>query len=440
MVTRREFLEGLAISGAGLALGATARSYAQILGSNDRVNFAVIGLNGRANAHLSSIKANRDAARVTHVCDVDADILSKFAEATRREMGEPAVAEKDFRKVLESKDVDALAIATPDHWHAPMTIAALQAGKHVYLEKPCSHNPAEGEMLAEAVRKYRKLVQMGTQQRSSPHTIEIIKGIREGVIGKPYFTKAWYSNTRKSIGTGKEIPPPSQLDWELWQGPAPRRAYRDNLHPYNWHWFKIYGTGETLNNGTHEVDVCRWALGVDYPKRITASGGRYHFHDDWQFYDTLVTNFEYEDATISWEGRSCDGMKLYGRDRGSAIMGTTGTVILDRDGYEIYDLKGNKTSEFRAGGAGTTTADLVGRDSMTDAHFANFIAGIQKGEKLRAPVVDGNIGVTMLQLSNIAWEVQRELHLDPKTGHILNDAPAMKLWGREYANGWEPRV
>lgn len=440
MVTRREFLDGLAASAAGLAVGISARSYAQILGSNDRVNFAVIGLNGRANAHLSSIKANHDAARVTHVCDVDGEILNKFAEATRKEMGEPAVAEKDFRKVLESKQVDAVAIAAPDHWHAPMTIAALQAGKHVYLEKPCSHNPAEGEMLAQAVSKYRKLVQMGTQQRSSPHTIEIIGKIREGIIGKPYFAKAWYSNTRKAIGSGKEIPPPPQLDWELWQGPAPRRAYRDNLHPYNWHWFKVYGTGETLNNGTHEVDVCRWALGVDYPKRITASGGRYHFHDDWQFYDTLVTSFEYDNATISWEGRSCEGMKLYGRDRGSAIMGTTGTVLVDRDGYEIYDLKGNKTSEFKADGAGTTTADLVGRDSMTDAHFANIIAGIQKGEKLRAPVVDGNTGVTMLQLSNIAWEVQRELHLDPKTGHIQNDAEAMKLWGREYAKGWEPRV
>jgi predicted dehydrogenase len=440
MATRREFLNGLAVSAAGLALGRSAKSYARILGSNDRVNFGVIGLNGRANAHLSSIKANRDAARVTHVCDVDRDILNKFAEATRKEMAEPALAEADFRKVLDSRDVDAVAIATPDHWHAPMAITALQAGKHVYLEKPCSHNPAEGEMLVKAVNKYRKLVQMGTQQRSSPHTIEIIQKIHEGIIGKPYFAKCWYSNTRKSIGTGKVIPVPPQLDWELWQGPAPRRAYRDNLHPYNWHWFKIYGTGETLNNGTHEVDVCRWALGVDYPKRITSSGGRYHFHDDWQFYDTLVTSFEYDNATISWEGRSCEGMKLYGRDRGSAIMGTTGTVVLDRDGYEIYDLKGNKTSEFKAGGAGTTTADLVGRDSMTDAHFANFIAGVRQGEKLRAPVADGNIGVTMLQLSNVAWEVRRELHLDSGTGHIQNDAEAMKLWGREYAKGWEPRV
>jgi len=187
------------------------------------------------------------------------------------------------------------------------------------------------------------------------------------------------------------------------------------------------------------VDVCRWALGVDYPKRVTALGGRYHFKDDWEFYDTLVTSFEYDDKMISWEGRSCQGMTLYGRERGSAIMGTAGTVIVDRDGYEIHDLAGKKTSEFKVGGH-TATADLVGRDSMTDAHFANFIAGIRKGEKLNAPISVGNIAVTMLQLSNIAWEVNRELPLDTKDGRILGDPEAMKLWGREYEKGWAPHL
>ena len=202
---------------------------------------------------------------------------------------------------------------------------------------------------------------------------------------------------------------------------------------------RVYGTGETLNNGTHEVDVCRWALGVDFPKRVTASGGRYHYHDDWQFYDTLVTSFEYEDKLLTWEGRSCEGMKELGRDRGSAIMGTTGTVVVDRDGYEIFDLKGKKTNEFKVG-ATTSSADLVGRDSMTDAHFANFIAGIRKGEKLNAPIDVGNVAVTMLQVSNIAWMTQRELHLDPKGGRILDDSDAMKFWSREYAKGWELHV
>jgi predicted dehydrogenase len=439
MVTRREFLDALAVGAAGLAVGTTAKSYSQILGSNDRLNFAVIGLNSRAYAHLSSLKANRGSARISHVCDVDENILKKFADRTQQEMGEAPTTEKDFRKILALKEVDAITIATPDHWHAPMAIAGVQSGKHVYVEKPCSHNPAEGEMLVQAQQKYRKLVQMGTQQRSSPHTIDIIDKIHQGIIGRAYFAKSWYANTRKSIGIGKEIPVPAQLDWDLWQGPAPRRPYRDNVHPYNWHWFKIYGTGESLNNGTHEVDVCRWALGVDYPQRVTSSGGRYQSKDDWQFYDTLVTSFEYDDKMISWEGKSCQGMKYYGRDRGSTIMGTTGTVLVDRDGYEIYDLKGNKTSEFKVGKT-TSSADLVGADSMTDAHFANFIAAIRHGEKLNAPIATGNVSVTMLQLSNIAWETNRELGLDEKDGRIQNDSEAMKFWGRDYEKGWEPHV
>ena len=432
-------MDTLAMGAAGLAIGSAAKSYGRILGSNDRLNFAVIGLNSRAYAHLSALKANKDAARITHVCDVDGVILKKFADSVERELGYAPAMDKDFRRVLEQKDVDAVTIATPDHWHAPMAIAALEAGKHVYVEKPCSHNPAEGEMLVAAQRKYGKLAQMGIQQRSSPHTIEIVEKIHNGLIGRPYFAKAWYNNVRKSMGIGKVVPVPPQLDWDLWQGPAPRRPYKDNIHPYNWHWLRLYGTGETLNNGTHEVDACRWALGVDYPRRITSTGGRYHFNDDWEFYDTLITSFDYGDKMIAWENKSCQGMKYYNRDRGSAIMGTTGTVIVDRDGYEVFDLKGSKTGEFETGKA-TSSSDLTGRDSMTDAHFANFIAAIREGEKLRAPVSVGNVAVTMLQLSNIAWEVSRELNIDAADGHIQNDAEAMKLWGREYEKGWAPHL
>jgi predicted dehydrogenase len=439
MVTRREFIDTLALGAAGLAIGSTAKSYGQILGSNDRVNFAVIGLNSRAYAHLASLKANKDTSRISHVCDVDSVILKKFATAAERELGYAPATEKDFRNILQLKEVDAITIATPDHWHAPMAIAGLEAGKHVYVEKPCSHNPAEGVLLVEAQMKYGKLAQMGNQRRSDPSVMEAVDKIHSGLIGRPYFAKAWYCNIRKSMGIGKVAPVPPQLDWDLWQGPAPRRPYKDNVHPYNWHWLRIYGTGETLNNGTHEVDVCRWALGVDYPKRISSTGGRYHFKDDWEFYDTLVTNFEYEDRMITWEGRCCEGMKVYGRDRGSVIMGTTGSMMIDPGGYEVYDLKGQKTSEVKAGKA-SSSADLQGRDSMTDAHFANFIAAIRKGEKLHSPVAVGNVAVTMLQLSNVAWEVNRVLNLDTKDGKIQSDPEAMKMWGREYEKGWAPHL
>ena len=439
MVTRREFLDTLAAGVAGMAIASSAKSYGQILGSNDRLNFAVIGLHSRAYAHLSSLKANKRAARISHVCDVDSNTLKKFASETEREMGEAPAADRDFRSILQLKEIDAITIAAPDHWHAPMAIAGLQAGKHVYVEKPCSHNPAEGALLVEAQRKYGKQVQMGTQQRSSLHTIEVVDKIGSGLIGRPYYAKAWYSNIRKSIGVGKDVPVPPQLDWDLWQGPAPRRPYKDNVQPYNWHWFKIWGTGETLNNGTHEVDVCRWALGVDYPQRVSSSGGRYHFKDDWQFYDTLLTSFEYEDKLIDWEAKCCQGMKFYGRDRGSCIMGTNGSVIVDRGGYEVYDLKGSKISEVKVSEA-ADSSDTVGRDSMTDLHFANFIAAIRKGDELNAPVSVGNVAVTMLQLSNVSWEVNRTLTLDTANGRILNDAAAMKYWGRDYEPGWAPHL
>jgi predicted dehydrogenase len=439
MVTRREFIDTLAVGAAGLALSSTAKSYAQILGANDRVNFAIVGLNGRGYAHLSALKANAETARIAHVCDVDSEILKKFGAAAARQLGYAPAMDRDFRQVLQERDVDAISIAAPDHWHAPMAIAALQAGKHVYVEKPCSHNPAEGALLVEAQRKYGQLVQMGSQQRSSPHTIEAIDKIHNGLIGRPYFARTWYCNVRKSMGIGKVVAVPAQLDWELWQGPAPRRPYKDNVHPYNWHWLRPYGTGESLNNGSHEVDIARWALGVDLPQRVAASGGRYHFQDDWEFYDTLVTSFTYADRMITWEGQSCQGMKLYNRDRGAAILGTAGTVVVDRDGYEVFDLKGVKTGEFHTGRT-TSSADLTGADSMTDAHFANFIAALRKGEKLRSPVAVGNVAVTMLQLSNIAWEVNRELAIDTGNGHIQNDAEAMKQWSREYENGWEPHL
>src|SRR5271168_921340 len=231
MVTRREFLDTLAVGAAGLAVSSTAKSYAQIMGSNDRLNFAVIGLNSRAYAHLSSLKANKAQARISHVCDVDTMIMKKFADATEKQMGEAPATDQDFRKILAIKDIDAITIATPDHWHTPMAILGLQAGKHVYVEKPCSHNPAEGALLIAATQKYGKQVQMGTQQRSSPHTIEIVEKIHNGLIGRAYFAKAWYSNVRKSTGTATEVAVPPQLDWDLWQGPSPRVAYKDNVQP-----------------------------------------------------------------------------------------------------------------------------------------------------------------------------------------------------------------
>ena len=439
MMTRRELLDGLAAGAATVALGSTAKSYAQIMGSNERVNFAIAGVHGRGRAHLSALHNNAANARLAYACDVDSKYLASFAGDAEKELGYAVPTEGDFRKVLERKDIDVITVATPDHWHAPMAVLGLKAGKHVYVEKPSSHNPREGELLVAAQAKYGKLVQVGDQQRSSPHTIKIVQQIHDGLIGKAYFAKAWYSNTRLPMGVGKVVTPPDWLNWDLWQGPAPRSAYKDNIHPYNWHWLFRYGTGESLNNGTHEVDICRWALDAGFPERITSSAGRYAAKDDWQFYDTMVTSFEYPDKLITWEGKCCNGMKYFGRDRGMTIHGTTGTVLIDRAGYEIYNLAGKKTDEFKAG-AEPSSGDRISRDSMTDLHFGNLIAGIRTGEALHSPIPVANVSVTMLQLSNIAWEVNRELKINPANGHIVNDAEAMKKWGRSYEPGWEVTV
>jgi predicted dehydrogenase len=222
----------------------------------------------------------------------------------------------------------------------------------------------------------------------------------------------------------------------LWQGPAPRRPYKDNIHPYNWHWFWHWGTGETLNNGTHEVDLCRWAMGLGYPRVITASGGRYHFRDDWEFYDTLATSFEYDDAMITWEGMSCQGKQTEGRGRGAIIHGTKGSVLIDRGGYEVFSLDDRKVDEYKTD-TKSSTSDLRSADSMTDMHFQNLVNAIREGEALRSPIQEGNVAVTMLQLSNIAWKLNRALRLDPSNGHLLDDPQASALCRREYEKGWE---
>ncbi|RZM13895.1 MAG: hypothetical protein EOO88_44420, partial [Pedobacter sp.] len=205
---------------------------------------------------------------------------------------------KDFRSILSDKDLDAMYLAPPDHWHAPAAIICCTANKHVYVEKPLCHNPHEGELAVAAARKYKRVVQMGSQRRSWPTLTEGIHALHNGAIGKVYMAKTWYTNNRATIGVGKTVPVPSNLDFELWQGPAPRMPYKDNLVHYNWHWFWHWGTGEALNNGTHEIDVARWGLQADYPTKVNSVGGRYRFQDDWETPDTQIITFECKDASV----------------------------------------------------------------------------------------------------------------------------------------------
>ncbi|OAV44929.1 Gfo/Idh/MocA family oxidoreductase [Lewinella sp. 4G2] len=439
MSSRRKFIKSAAVAGAGLGIGMPAISYGNILGANRRINVAVFGTNGRG-ASLTGTFAGAADCNVIGIGDVDTRAIAKGQMAAMKEGGKLPKGDQDFRRFLDDKSVDAVVIATPDHWHAPMAIMALQAGKHVYVEKPCSHNPAEGDMLVAAQKKYGHYVQMGNQTRSSVTLNKIVAEIHDGLIGKAYAGKAWYANKRDGIGEGKPAPVPDWLDWDLWQGPAPREDYTDNIVHYNWHWLWRYGTGEILNNGTHEIDMCRWALGVDYPTKITSSGGRYHYDDDWEAYDTQIVGMEYgDDKTINWEGRSCNGMGFWNRGRGSLIHGTKGSVLMDRQGYIVYDMWGKEIRKEEEGGK-SVNLGTSGGGSLDARHIDNFIQTLNGSAKLNSPIEDANVSVTTCHLGNIAQRVGAALDIDPATGKPSKNEDAMALWSREYAAGWAPKV
>jgi predicted dehydrogenase len=438
-VSRRDFIKKSALVGAAVGL-AGPFSLTRAAGSpNDQVTVAVMAGRGRAGV-LAQTYADVKGTQVKSIFDVDPRPLPELAGKITERQGRRPETGTDFRRALDDPDIDALVIAAPDHWHTAATIMALQAGKHVYVEKPGSHNPAEAELIVRAQQRYGRLVQMGNQQRSSPESIQAMKDIAGGIIGEPYYAKAFYANARSGIGRGKIAPVPDWLDYDLWQGPAPRTPYRDNIIHYNWHWFWKWGTGEALNNGTHEYDIARWALGVDLPNRISSTGGRFHYDDDWEFYDVQNANFEFaEGKSISWEGRSANGFLFNNKGRGTIIHGTTGTIMIDRSGYIVYDLENTEVKRMMVAQA-TDQLDTVGGGDMTDVHILNFANAICQGDKLNSPIDEGQKSVIALHLANISQYVGRSLNIDPRNGRIIGDSEAMSMWSRRYEPGWEPRI
>jgi len=440
--SRRDFIKRVGTTGLGLTLGGltfSAKSYAKIVGANERVNMAVMGTNGRGAGMARNFQSIKDVDMI-YVCDVEDKALAKGLAAVEKAGGK-AKAEKDIRKLLKDKDLDGLLVTAPDHWHAPAAIMACQAGKHVYLEKPCSHNPREGELTIEASRKYNKVVQVGAQRRSWPGLTEGINLLHEGIIGKVYFARGWYTNKRKSIGFGKQVPVPSNLDFELWQGPAPRRPYQHNLIHYNWHWFWNWGTGEALNNGTHEIDVIRWGLGVDFPTNVSSEGARFAFKDDWETPDTQIIDLRFGDnCLVTWEGRSCNSRDSEGGDRGVVFYGETGSMETGHNGYRIYDLDNKLVKEL-------DSKDVIdGRDPSSPSrnldmgHIQDFLDAIKNNRHPNGDIDKLHKSTTLVQLGNIAWRTGQRLTIDPTNGHILNSPEAQALWGRTYEPGWEVKV
>ena len=435
-IPRRDFIGTGAAAAFGLAATRATPSVLTVprRSAGEKVVVAICGVNSRGLDHAQNFSTIANA-EVAYICDVDANVIGKaLATVGRNQPTRDAKAIGDFRRALDDKSVDAITIAAPDHWHAPMALLAMKAGKHVYIEKPSGHDPHEDELLLAAAKKYDLRVQLGAQRRSGPHFVEALHALKDGVIGAPYLARSWYVNTRQSIGKGKPAPVPSNLDFALWQGPAPRTAYRDNVVHYNWHWFKHWGTGEICNNGTHELDVARWFMDVGHPISVVSNGTRRHFDNDWQFPDTQEATWEFAGGkTIVWHGQSCNGAKMYGRQRGTMILGTAGSMVIDQDGYVIADVKDKVVKD-----ATVKRLDSSGDGVLSMLHMQNFVDAIRTGTKLNLPIEEGAKTGMLCHLGTIAQQTGRKLTIDPQTGRILGDADAMQLWSRSYEPGWAP--
>ena len=435
---RRQFIKNTSLA----ATGITILNF-PIFGKNapsNKVVLAVSGVNSRG-SYLAKCYSQLPNVEVAYICDVEDGAIANGMKALKDAPRKPKLV-KDIRKLVTQTDFDALVIAMPDHWHTPAAILGASHGKHVYVEKPCGQNPYEGELIVQAADKYKKLIQMGNQRRSMPTLIQGAKEVHEGIIGNAYFGKAWYANNRKSIGFGKKIPVPATLDFDLWQGPAPRKDFVDNLVHYNWHWRWHWGTGEACNNGTHEIDCCRWFLGVDYPTKVTSAGGRYAFNDDWQTPDTQVASFEFGDKkAITWESRSCNLFPVEGAGRGFIIYGDKGTLVNDGGGdYKIYDADNKLVKEVKSDVKADSTNTVSSTGNLDFFHFQNFVDSIRGDAKLNSPVSEGSKSVLLCHLANIAQRTGATLFCDTANGHILHNDDAMNLWKREYEKGWEPKV
>ena len=444
--SRRDFIKKTAGVSAGLVVGGvlpgfSASSYKRILGANEMLRVSVMGVNSRGNA-LAKNFAFQENCEVIHICDVDSRATEKCIAAVEKVQNKKPTGFVDIRKSLESRDVDILVVAAPDHWHAPAALMALQAGKHVYLEKPCSHSPREGEILIEAVKKYGKSIQMGNQRRSYPNVVKGIEELKNGIIGRAYFGKGWYTNNRGPIGVGKTTPVPDWLNWDLWQGPAPRMEYKDNIVHYNWHWFWHWGTGEALNNGTHMIDLLRWGFDVDYPVKVSSNGGRFRYNDDWETPDTQVINLDFkEGVSMTWEGRSCNGKPIEGSSVGVIFYGEEGSLFIPGgDQYTVFDLDNKVVKEVK-GSKEIDPRDAANPSSHMDAlHIRNLFDNIRSGESLVADIDSGHKSTVLVQLGNIAQRVGHSLEINPENGHIIGDKKAQKLWSRTYEKGWEMKL
>jgi predicted dehydrogenase len=421
-MNRRSFLTTTSLAFPALLLGQAP---------SRQVRVAIVGSAGRGTAHAVELARLADV-EVSYICDVDEAHAASAASAVEKRGFKKPKAIKDFREALEDRELDGISVATPNHWHTPSALLAMSAGKHVYLEKPCSHNAREGELLVEAARKHRKQVQHGTQRRSWVGLQEAVSRLQAGEIGRVLSVKSFYFNSRPTIGKGQPGPVPAGLDWSLWQGPAPEKEFRTNYVHYNWHWFWHWGNGELGNNGVHMLDVVRWALNVRYPTRVVSGGAKVRFVDDDQETpdnNTVTYDFTTEQGpiTVTWENRSWANRTPLDPKHDIAFYGEKGTLYVQGSGFAIHDLKGVEIAKGTGSGGDTK-------------HFQNWVDAVRGEGKLVAEIEEGHLSTLMCHLGNIAWRTGQTVHFDPSNKKLVSNPAQEKLWSREYRAGWEPKV
>lgn len=423
-LTRRHFLHSsLALTGAAY--------WSRIAGGappSEKVNVVVLG-SGRG-AGLAGQFATLPESNLLAICEVDRERGEKLAENIEKSTGKRPPVIADFRTLLERPDVDALAVATPDHWHAPITIAACVAGKDVYVEKPASHNILEGRLAVRAARKHDRIVQHGTNLRAAPHYKQAWELLRKGEIGKVLMVKAINNQRRGRLEKRADEPVPAGVDYNLWLGPAAERPFNRNRFHGGWHWHWEYGTGDIGNDGVHQIDLGRWALGLKAPKAVSCSAAKLGSRGDAQETpDTMIVTWEYDDLLYVFEQRDFTPYKMQGhrQDNDNIFYGETGYLMIDRDGYRVFHERG------KPGVA------VENKWNDTPLHYQNFIDCVKKRkpEELIADIEEGHYSALLCHLGNISYRTGRRLEFDAATETFVNDREANKYLGREYRKGFE---
>jgi predicted dehydrogenase len=409
---RRHFLHSAAALPALAVRGAADKP-------NEKFILGVIGVHGRGRDLLRGFSSFPDV-EIAYVCDPDLNVVpAALKSLPARHQRIPKVVQ-DMRKVFSDKDVNAVVVATPDHWHALATIWACQADKHVYVEKPISHNLVEGRRMVQAARKYNRVVQVGTQRRSAVYLAKAAEYVRAGKLGKVPFARAWIAGNRKTIGKKADAKVPDKVDYDLWLGPAPERPFNPNRFHYNWHWNWDYGTGELGNNGIHGLDMVRWLLGLDAPLRITSGGGKYFYDDDQQTPDTQITTFDFPSTSVVWEHRIWAKKGVRNQGFGFELVGEKGTLVFDDKGWFVVD--GEEKVEK------ATPSEHV--------HLRNFLECIRHNRRPNADIEEGHKSTRWCHLGNIAIRLGRTLKFDATTETIPGDVEATRLLGRTYRKGF----